>query len=433
MDRDDYRAYLKRPLYYGATERTLQGISGLVFRRKTQAEIPLGKLASDLIANVDQRGSSHDRFAQTVFDEVFTSGRAGVYVSLPESFAPGARARQSIYRYEQIINWDEENNPDGSPRLTRVVFFEQPLVVDPQDPYTKKRIDQYRDVHIDPATGVVRVDLRRKRKDVDSAAPGNNEEVIYATRYPVFRGTALTEIPFVCINARSLGMEIEKPPLLPLADANIYHWTQMADRRHAEHNVAAATGLYITADGIKATDVKFGPQAVLTVPKSDAKVGLIEYSGQGLTPLQEGIDATTGYMATLGARLLEVQKASAETAETHRLRQGREQATVAGTVQNINDGLSISTTTMLKLSGVDGEARIEANTDLVDAKLTPDEMRVWMEAVQTKAVTFDVYWKAMQKGEMVPNDITSEEAQKQLAVESEQSLPAPLPAHNQEF
>ena len=417
-----YKSYVQRALYYGATERTLQGISGLVFRRQTQAEAPAGQFAEDLLLNVDQRGTSYDRFTQTVFDEVFTSGRCGVYCSLPTTPTQGARARLSTYRFESIINWEEIEQPDGSPKTTRVVLEESRLIKTPDDAYSMKRITQWRDVCIH--NGRVLVTIWRKSRDVAGSTSLGHEFSPVLVAEPVFRGQPLREIPFVAINPRSLGLhQTEKPPLLPLADANLYHWGQMADRRHAEHNVAAATGIYITADGVKPKEVEFGGGTVLTIPKSDAKVGLLEYSGQGLNPLRDGIEDTVGYMATLGARLLEVSKRAPETAETHRLRQGREQATVAGTVQTINSGMSRAATMLLNLSGQPGDAEIHANTDLVDAKMQPDEIRSQLEALQTGALPYEVFWANLQRGEIAPVAMGHTEAREAVAAERDTSLP----------
>jgi len=402
-DDNTYRAYAKRGLYYGATSRTLQGVSGLVFRRATVVQIPAGQQPEEIVANVDMRGMPLDRFAQGVFDEVFAIGRAGVYVSMPQSAAPGARAYLTKYRAESIINWRVDDSGDV-PRLARVVLKETVNLLDPADPYAVKPTDQYRDLFIDEH-GYVTVNVYRRAED--TAHRDGGKFALVESSEPRFRGARVTEIPFIFINARSLGPDPEDPPLLPLADANLDHYRMMADYRHGLHYTALPTPYMFGGD--EGDELAIGPGVAWTGSNSDIKVGMLEFSGSGLNPIKDALEASVSYMASLGARLIEADKNAAETAETHRLRQGREQATVAATVQTVNSGLTQALALMLELSGINGDAEVQCNTDLVDARLAPDELRVLVEAYQTGTIAFDTFYHNMRRGEMTRPGVTAEE------------------------
>ena len=403
MKGDEYAAYAKRGLYYGATQRTLQGVSGLVFRRETTTTLPANAAAADLIKDVNLRGVPIERFAQQTFDEVFSMGRAGLYVSLPAASTSGARAYLNRYRAESIINWRvDESGP--RPRLSRVVLKEQVYLADPEDVYSLKKADQWRDIFLD-AQGFVAVNVWRKSADV--GLPGAGKFALVEYSEPRSRGARLPMLPFVFINARSLGPELEEPPLLPLADANLDHYRMMTDYRHGLHYTALPTP-YVFG-GPEDQQLAIGPGVAWTGGTSDVKVGMLEFSGAGLSALKDAIESGVGYMASLGARLIEAEKNAAETAETHRLRQGREQATVAGTVQTLNDGLSQALTMALNLSGITGEAVVECNTDLVDARLAPDELRVLVEAYQTGTIAFDTFYYNLRRGEMTRPGVEAED------------------------
>jgi len=231
-------------------------------------------------------------------------------------------------------------------------------------------------------------------------------------------------VPFVFVNSRSLGPDPEDPPLLSLADANLDHYRMMTDYRHGLHYTALPTPYVfgLTED----QQLKIGSGTAWTGGDSDVKIGMLEFNGAGLGTLKDAIESSVGYMASLGARLIEAEKNAAETAETHRLRQGREQATVAGTVQACNAGLSQTVTTMLNLSGVTGEALVRCNTDLVDARLTPDELRVMLEALQTGAMAYDTFYHNLQRGEITRPGITSAEERQQIAATVGLALPPVL-------
>ena len=405
MEDDDYNNYLLRAPYFGATARTLQGVSGLVFRRDTQVTTPAVDAASALLNDVNGRGVNLDRFAQTVFDEACSIGGAGVYVTLPQAASAGARAYTSLYKSESIINWDE-TIVDGRHITQRVVLKESVTIRDPDDTYKRKRIDQWRDVYLDDA-GLLAVDVWRKATDIDIG--GQQGFAIVEHYEPRFRGVRLRLVPFVPINARSIGFSPEDPPMLALADANIDHWRQMADYRWSQHNVAAAVSIVIAAEGFEASEVKVGPGAVIVLPDNSANVTTTEFSGQGLQPQRDAINDTVGHMAALGAGIIAPEKAAPETAETHRLKQGRESATIASTVQTVSDGLSQAMTLMMNLSGITGEVAVELNSDLVDSKLQPDELRAVVEAFQSGAMSFETLHYNMQRGEMTRPGIKAED------------------------
>jgi hypothetical protein len=419
QDGADYAAYAKRGLYYGATARTLQGVSGLVFRRETMTTLPTAA-SEDLITDVTLHKVPIERFAQQTFDEAFSLGRVGVFVSLPTTATPGARAYLTRYRAESIINWQVDDS-GARPRLSRVVLKECVYIRDGADVYGLKKVDQWRDVYLDER-GLLAVDVWRKASDVGAEAVSMGSEFVrVAAHEPRFRGIRLPMVPFVFINARSIGHEIEEPPLLPLADANLDHYRLMTDYRHGLHYTALPTpyAFGLTEDN----QLKIGAGTAWTSSNSDVKVGMLEFTGAGLNALEKAIENSVGYMASLGARLIEAEKNAAETAETHRLRQGREQATVAGTVQTVNDGLSQALTMMLNMSGIPGEAAVECNTDLVDASLTPEEFRTLVEALQTGAMAYETFYHNLQRGEITRPGVSADEERAQIAANAGPPLP----------
>lgn len=420
-----YSAYAMRGLYYGATSRTLQGVSGLVFRRETVTTLPTGANAQALIEDVSLRGVGIERFAQATFDEVFSMGRAGVYVSLPTTSSTSARAYLTRYRAESIINWRIDDTV-GRPKLSRVVLKEQKMIAAADDPYVLKVVDQWRDIYLDE-NGFVAVGVYHKSADVPGASTSSEKYVLVEPVYePRVRGARIDELPFVFINSRSLGPEIEAPPLLPLADANLDHYRMMVDYRHGLHFTALPTP-YVFG-GSEDDVLKIGSGTAWTGGSSDIKVGMLEFSGAGLGTIKDAMADSISMMASLGARLIEAEKAAVETAETHRLRQGREQATVASTVQTLNDGLSVAVTMMLQLSGIEGEADVQANTDLVDAKLAPDEMRVLVEAYQTGAMSFDTFYHNLRRGEMTRPGVEAEDEKALIEAGIGQQMAALPPA-----
>ena len=144
---------------------------------------------------------------------------------------------------------------------------------------------------------------------------------------------------------------------------------------------------------------------------------MLEFSGQGLQPLETAIDTVVQYMASLGARLIAQDRRAAEAAETHRIRQSREEAAAVSVAESVSAALSRAVTQMLNLSGIPGDAAVELNRDLVDAKLKPDEIRELVSAWIAGAYTWETLHHNLTRGEVMRPDVTAEEEKALLAMQ----------------
>lgn len=408
MEPKDYEAYKKKAFYYGATRRTRDGISGLVFRKDATITAPKNSAVLDLLDDVTLTGQPHDRFAQARFNEELVTGFGGIYVTLPRTSSPSTRGYMVNYTAEQIINWRQEFIEDRFTTV-RVILAEQASRQNPTDPYTVQFTPQWRDLWLDEA-GLLVVDVYEKAND---AKVGGDEFVRVDQVIPVVRGQRVDFIPF------AFDPELDDAPLLALADANLDHWRLMADYRHGLHWTALPTPWVV--GGPDDDKLTIGPTAVWQLDDGGS-AGMLEYTGQGLNPLEKAIMGVRGDMASLGARLIDTDKAAAETSDTHRLRQGREQATTATVINKVENQMSKALTWMLNFSGIPGEMVHQLNKDLADEKLTPQELTSYVGAFQTGSVSYETFYTWLQKGEMARKGVTAEDELAQI----EASLPEPL-------
>ena len=97
MVRDEqYAAYRDRASWYAATERTVQGLTGAIFRREPVIEAPA--ILTPQLEDITQTGVPLRTFAERVVRETLLMGRFGVLVdfpqpvmALPGAGSPGAR------------------------------------------------------------------------------------------------------------------------------------------------------------------------------------------------------------------------------------------------------------------------------------------------------------------------------------------------------
>ncbi|MFZ2189752.1 MAG: hypothetical protein WAV48_03140, partial [Candidatus Magasanikiibacteriota bacterium] len=115
-DEHDYKCYLSRAHWFGATGRTAHGLHGMVLQKppiKSNSNDALDKI----LKNVDLSGNSLDQFASDAVWDLLQTNWGGVLVDYPptpegmnkaDSEARGNRAYLAYYAAESIINWRYE-------------------------------------------------------------------------------------------------------------------------------------------------------------------------------------------------------------------------------------------------------------------------------------------------------------------------------------
>ncbi|HXG69583.1 MAG TPA: hypothetical protein VNJ04_03110, partial [Gemmatimonadaceae bacterium] len=102
-----YYGYLVRALFYNAVKRTVQGLSGAVFRQPPSAEGVPALYQADL-EDLTLTRQSLAQVAKDLFVELATVGRVGVLLDMPGEGATAARPYWVFYTAEQIVNWRTE-------------------------------------------------------------------------------------------------------------------------------------------------------------------------------------------------------------------------------------------------------------------------------------------------------------------------------------
>jgi len=78
---DEYDAYKARAMFYNATQRTVDAMSGLLFRKEPKIEVPAGM--DEWLKNIDLNGNSLNTFVEKTADDVLTISRFGILVEHP--------------------------------------------------------------------------------------------------------------------------------------------------------------------------------------------------------------------------------------------------------------------------------------------------------------------------------------------------------------
>jgi len=397
-----YKAYVQRANFYGATARTHQGLIGAVFRKDYELETT----DPEIEQYITREGLDLTDLSKRFVAETLTTGRSGGLVDI-DSKSGGKRAYIALYTAESILNW-RTKTVRGKEVLSQVVLQENYTEENTIDPFMLEEKPQWRVLKLDERELYVQEIWRQKKSTETKDA--SDTYYIFETIEPKRNGTRIDFIPFRFISADNHLTRISKPPLLDLVDVNLSHYRTSADLEHGAHYTALPTAWVAGFETDK--DLVIGSSVAWVTNNSNASAGFLEYTGQGLGALSGLLKDKESMMAALGARLLEESKKAAESAEALEIRQSSENASLAGIIRTVSTGLEDMMNWVSWWSNP--TAKTEANNfnlnmDFVATRMSPQELQALMGAWQGGGMSVDTFLWNLKRGEMLPEDRTIED------------------------
>ena len=406
QEADEYKAYVGRAEFYNATARTQVALTGLLFAKPPKVELP--EALKTIGENISLDDDSLEALAKNIADECLSVGRCGVLVDLPsveksdysklEAERLNLRAYATLYKAENIINW-KTTKINGS-NVTSLVVLAETYTEPTQDEFVEKIKTRYR---------VLDLHDGYYRQRVFSETKAGNFEVV-SEIYPSANGQKLEYLPFTFFNVNDLKTSVEKPPLLDLAKVNISHFRSEVDLEHGTHFTALPTPYVTGYQGESSEKLKIGSTAVWVINDPSAKVGFLEFSGAGLSTLENRIAVKEKRMSILGARLLLDEKKTAEATETLQMRKSGENAVLTNVASTISEGIASFLKDVAFFENIAGENLIyEINTDYNLTMIEPQLLAQIIAGIQSGDIPNEVLYDALLKGELMPKTIQSYE------------------------
>jgi hypothetical protein len=416
----EYNAYVSRALFYNATSRTIDAMSGLMFRKEPMLSIPTA--IEFYLEDVDLNGNDIHNFLDMLVTEILTVGRLGVLVEHPEvviddvnSFTKAQLEQENIrpffatYKAEAILNWKIKRIRNQF-ILTQIVLCEE--CEEHKGEFETSCYDQYRVIDLDPATGDYRQRLFIKNNDKTFKQIGEDN-------YPLKSGQRMKYIPFVFFNAKGNLPSVEKPPLLDLVNVNVSHYRTTADLEHGEHFTGLPT-VVVTGHSRddKSSPLKIGSTTAWVFSEADADAKYLEFTGSGLETLQKSLDRKEHQMATLGARMLATEKAAAETEESHKIKRQGENSALAGIARSVDSGMKQLFRIMCDWLNLDDSAvDFSINKDFISSKMTSQELLALFQVHQGGGMAFSDFIENLKRGEIIDAEKTPEDIKAELELE----------------
>lgn len=421
---EDYNAYKLRATYTNFVWKTVSALSGMLFRKPP--EINVASSVEELLTDVTMDGKSLYIFAQQVALEVLTSGRLGVLVDYPQQDMAGMtladaaklNLRPSMQKYnaETIINW--KMSRIGNENKLSLVVLTEDFAMD-ENQFEHKSETHYRVLDLLDNVYRQRVFRINEKKEDEQVGPDI---------YPMMNGKPMNEIPFIFIGIDDTTPEMDEPPLIDLVDINLCHYRVCADYFDGIHYTGRPTAVIAGYTPENPGDKLYiGSASAWVFPDPQTKAAFLEYSGQGLGPVEKCLDRLEQQMAILGARLLSAEKKSTETAQAARIYRAGESSILSAISETISIGLSEALIIFSEWAGApDTEASIELNDEFMPPEVTPQELAAWLASWQAGAPGFSDqgFFDLLKQREIVAADVTLEDEQERIA---SKPIPAPEP------
>jgi hypothetical protein len=408
---DEYNAYKKRALFYEATGRTIEGLTGMIFRKPPTIE--KGGM-EEFLKDVTADGVNISDFAKSVIKKNLTTGRGGVLVDFTltntigmtkaQAQAAGARPFLKYYEADSIINWKVTQ------KVQEVRLMES--YVEQSSEFESEEKDQIRVLEIKDGLYQQRI-----FKELRNPLTNKIEWVEVETIYPLINGNRIDFIPFIFTSVSGNQIEIEEPPLMGLVNVNLSHYRNTADLEHGAHYTGLPTVVLTGVNDVDDKGVKkewyIGSAAAWTFRDPNADAKYLEFEGKGLEMLENLLKAKEGKMASLGAQMLTPDTRRNEAADTAEMRHMGENSILSALAQTISSILNKALEYAGLWLGVT-PATIQLNQDFLPTAMTPQMLTSLVSSWMNGAISKETLFDNLKAGEIIRHDKSFEDEESEI-------------------
>lgn len=420
-----YEAYKTRACFLSATERTKEGFVGSALRKPPTVTAP--DSIDPLLEDIDLAGTTFEELVEESVDAGMSVGRAGILVEHEPT--PGGRPYMLFYEAEEIVNWATQ--VVNGRRVLALVELRYNVDNLSEDGYSVECHEERRCLRL--VEGIYQQTIRQYVEG-EQNKPG--QWVESAPIVPTMQGRPLDFIPFVFLGPKNTKPEIAKPPLLKIAELELSAYRSSADLEHGLHLVALPTPYSINLKtGEDAGPIELGPGVFHEFQGENGEIDFLEVQGTGLSLVKENLESKKEQMALLGAAFLTPPKREAETKEALELKSSAANSPLAKICKSLEKGLTQALKWLVRWTGADdSKVEVRLNKDFDKTRLSPDDIQKLSAALQSGAITPEVYAYLLEEAEILPPDVDAKEyaeelrAEKQAKQEKAQAIAGTMPA-----
>lgn len=420
QDAEDYRLYLRRAVFTSIFATVVNGRIGQVFRRPPKYEF------SDEFQmwqeSVSQNRLDLNGFVKRVLTEIFTVGRCGILVDMDQE---GGEPYFALYKAEDIKNWKAERG-----ELLACSLKETPV----EETYDED--EGYSISHAEVCRYLVLSDEGIYQQEVYKRDKKTGEMELQETITPTINGTPMTFIPFTFINTNDISEGVTKPPLFDLSAVNLAHYRNSADYEQILHMTAIPTPYGTGLDDGESLET-IGATHFKALRNENAKLGLLEFSGQGASAIKDSMEDKMGHMAVLGGAIVARRRGQVETAETARIRSASENSLLETICDSVEQGIESALKHVSSWMGWSDEILVALNRDFINDQFDAQTLTAVNQAEMTGVLSKEAAFELRKRMEVYPENWTFQQEQDLIETNSEGQEEAPeeegpqeAPEHN---
>ena len=365
-----YEAYLQRANFVNFTGHTKKGMTGMVFRRDTEVELPTN--IEYLTENANGGGLTLDQMIKAALGDILETGRYGLLVDYPEmeegaTQAQTANLQANILSYpaESVINW-RTTVIDGVKKLSLVVLREPKEIVAEDGFSTEEKI--YHRVLALEEGFYIQYLYNEDGEQVAMFIPRQSN------------GSAWDTIPFVFVGSENNDETVDEAPLYDLAEVNLAHYRNSADYEESAFMVGQPTPVFsgltqAWVDTNMKKSVMLGSRAAIPLPEGGS-ADLLQANPNQMP--SEGMKAKEDQMVKIGARIIQ-DNTGQETAEAAKIRFAGQNSELGSIVGNIESALLQCFEWAGFFMGEQGEATLEVNKQFYDKSLDAQQIMAMIQ------------------------------------------------------
>lgn len=362
------RQYKEDAILTNFTNLTKLGLTGLVFRKEPEYELPPELEYVD--EDVTGTGLHLCQLAQLVVGEVLQTGRYGLLVDYPPvpagmSIAEAdffqAKARIKPYPAESVINW--KTKTVGSKTLLSMVVLKECVDDVGADGFEWIEKEQYRVLRLNDANVYEQYVFDQDSNIIEQSIPKKAD------------GTFFNEIPFVFVGSENNDWCIDTIPLYDLAVLNLGHYRNSADYEESIFICGQPT-IFMNVDGSPEEFKQAYPEGIRFGSRAGYNLGpngnalLLQANPNQLA--DEAMKRKEEMAAAIGARLI-APAGGRETAEAARIRFGGQNSALYVITENVAEGIEKCLEWCADFMGADKElVEFDLNDQFYDDSADPN-------------------------------------------------------------
>ena len=385
---EQYNSYKMRGRFFNAFNKTLLGHVGLATRKPIILDQPTA--LEPISNNIDRNGSDVSGYLKSILAELLEVGRVITLIDYTKidalatmQDAATARPYWIQYKAEDFIDWEYK---DG--QLIYGVFREL------QETRGRQVKDEYQYRVCRLIDGVY----------TQEVYVGEENEPV-ETIIPQVAGAPMPFIPAI-IHQTDYDTRVDLPPLMDLVNLCMSHYRLKADHAHALHYVALPTPWITGVDPDDENAPKtIGPQKAWVISNDQAKVGMLEFTGQGVKAIEYELKSMEDQMAIIGARIL-LPEVSENTATASTLRSLSETSDLASMIVVVERQANYMMDFTAQWAGTAGETEVKMDKHLIPLAMDASMVTAMVAAQQNGGFDYETLVDNFKRAEIISPEKT---------------------------